>query len=268
MLNTTNARHLARAISGLLLLLVTACLAAAQDAKQVALPSASETIMLVGLQQPVEILIDHWGVPHIYAKNESDLFFAQGFNAARDRLFQIDLWRRRGLGRLAEVLGPSYVEQDKAARLFLYRGDMEKEWAAYGPDARRIATAFVAGINSYIDWLSAHPERLPLEFKLLGYAPSKWEPADVVRIRSHGLTRNLTSEVARAAMVCKTDATNGLKYDEIREQLEPPWETKVPDGLDPCLPNDVLKTFTLATQNVKITRDTIAGGLQALQEGF
>src|SRR5262249_25375376 len=212
------------------------------------------TLQVAGLKQPVEILVDKWGVPHIYAKDFDDGFFAQGFNAARDRLFQIDLWRRRGLGRLAEVLGPGYMEQDKAARLFLYRGDMEKEWAAYGPDARRIATAFVAGINSYIDWLSAHPERLPLEFKLLGYAPAKWEPSDVVRIRSHGLIGNLASEVARAAMVCGTGAKNGLKYDEIRERLEPPWETKVPDGLDPCLPNDVLKTFTLATQNVKIKK--------------
>jgi len=76
-----------------------------------------------------EILIDHWGVPHIYAKNEADLFFAQGFNAARDRLFQIDLWRRRGLGELSEAFGPAYVEQDKATRLFRYRGDMKKEWA-------------------------------------------------------------------------------------------------------------------------------------------
>ena len=138
-----------------------------------------------------------------------DAFFAQGFNAARDRLFQIDLWRRRGLGRLAEVLGPAYVEHDKAARLFLYRGDMDKEWAAYGPDAKSIAEAFVAGINAYVDWLGAHPDQMPLEFKLLGYGPSKWEAGDVVRIRSHGLTRNLTSEVARANTVCKTDPQNG-----------------------------------------------------------
>src|SRR5262252_11158020 len=177
---------------------------------------STDTIAIMGLRQPVEILVDRWGVPHIYAKNEPDLFFAQGFNAARDRLFQIDLWRRRGLGQLAEVFGPAFVEQDTASRLFLYRGDMEKEWAAYGPDARRISTAFVAGINSYIEWLSAHPQRLPLEFKLLGYAPAKWEPSDVVRIRSHGLIGNLASEVARAAMVCGTGAKNGLKYDEIR----------------------------------------------------
>ena len=81
----------------------------------------SETITLPNLHQPAEILIDHWGVPHIYAKDEADLFFVQGFNAARDRLFQIDLWRRRGLGQLAEVFGPAFLEQDKATRLFVYR---------------------------------------------------------------------------------------------------------------------------------------------------
>src|ERR1700732_5255538 len=90
--------------------------------------AATETIVLPHLRQPVEILIDHWGVPHIYAKNEADLFFAQGFNVARDRLFQIDLWYRRGLGQLAEVFGPAYVEQDKSARLLLYRGAMKTEW--------------------------------------------------------------------------------------------------------------------------------------------
>src|SRR5262252_7454489 len=72
---------------------------------------STDTIAIMGLRQPVEILVDRWGVPHIYAKNEPDLFFAQGFNAARDRLFQIDLWRRRGLGHLSEVFGPAYIER-------------------------------------------------------------------------------------------------------------------------------------------------------------
>jgi penicillin amidase len=210
------------------------------------------TMPVAGLRQPAEILVDRWGVPHIYAANHDDAFLAQGFNAARDRLFQIDLWRRRGLGRLAEVLGPAYVERDKAVRLFLYRGDMDQEWAAYGPDAQAIATAFVAGINAYIDWLAAHPDQMPPEFKLLGYSPSKWEARDVVRIRSHGLTRNLTSEVARANTVCKTDSKNGPKYDQIRYGLQPPWETKVPEGLDACLPPDVLRVFTLATEEVHV----------------
>jgi penicillin amidase len=212
------------------------------------------TIHAGGLRQPAEILVDRWGVPHIYAANNDDAFFAQGFNAGRDRLFQIDLWRRRGLGRLAEVLGPAYIEHDKAARLFLYRGDMGKEWAAYGPDAQSIATAFVAGINAYVDWVGAHTDQMPPEFKLLGYGPSRWEASDVVRIRSHGLTRNLTSEVARANTVCRTDSEKGPKYDQVRFGLQPTWDTKVPDGLDPCLPSDVLRVFTLATEEIHITK--------------
>src|SRR6516225_5249991 len=98
-----------------LLIAVSVATLPAYAGQQSTIPS--ETITLPNLRQPVEILIDHWGVPHIYAKNEADLFFAQGFNAARDRLFQIDLWRRRGLGRIAEVFGAAYVEQDKASRL-------------------------------------------------------------------------------------------------------------------------------------------------------
>jgi penicillin amidase len=116
-------------------------------------------------------------------------------------------------------------------------------------DARDITTNFVAGINAYIDWLSQHPERMPFEFKKLNYKPAKWATEDVVRIRSHGLSGNLDDEVARARMAC----VGALKLDDIRLQLEPPWQTHVPEGLDPCLPKDVLKIFDLATQEVRFT---------------
>jgi penicillin amidase len=177
----------------------------------------TETVRVVGIKAPAEILVDRWGVPHIYAKSEADVFFLQGFNAARDRLFQIDLWRRRGLGQLSEVFGKAFVEQDKAARLFLYRGSMDREWRAYSSrgtaEAKGITQLFVAGINAYVDWLSSNPDRMPMEFKQLGYKPAKWAPEDVVRIRSHGLTRNLTSEVARANTVCKA---NDVDADQVR----------------------------------------------------
>lgn len=228
-------------------------------APSVVLAAAADLRLPVpGLRAPAEIRVDRWGVPHIYAGSERDAFFVQGWNAARERLFQIDLWRRRGLGQLAEVFGPAYVEQDRAARLFLYRGDMAREWRAYsqsGHNAERIATAFVTGINAYIEWLEANPSKLPPEFKLLGYRPAKWSPEDVVRIRSHGLTRNLRSEVARANVVCRSD----LKSDGIRVGLQPAWETRIPEGLDPCLPKDVLRVFDLATQGVRLTRDSLKG---------
>lgn len=220
--------------------------------------SAIETVRVAGLKAPAEILVDRWGVPHIYAASEADVFFMQGFNAARERLFQIDLWRRRGLGRLAEVFGPAFVEQDRAARLFLYRGDMDREWRAYSsrgtPEARAITRRFVDGINAYVDWLAGHPDRMPWEFTRLGYAPARWAPEDVVRIRSHGLTRNLNSEVARAKTVCKA---NDVDADQVRFALTNHWRAQVPEGLDPCLPEDVLKVFQLATQGARLTPEAI-----------
>jgi len=216
---------------------------------------AKETLAVPGLRAPAEIRIDRWGVPHIYARSKADVFFAQGFNAARDRLFQIDLWRRRGLGQLAEVFGPGFVEQDRATRLFLYRGDMDREWRIYSSrgtrEGEQVAQHFVDGINAYIDWLSSHPQRLPWEFRFLDYRPAKWAAEDVVRIRSHGLTRNLLSEVARANTVCKA---KDVDADQVRFGLTNDWKAQVPEGLDACLPADVLKVFELATQDVRVTR--------------
>jgi hypothetical protein len=111
-----------------------------------------------GLEKEAEIIVDEWGVPHIYANTHYDAFFVQGFNAARDRLWQIDLWRRRGLGKLSEVFGADYVEQDRATRLFLYRGDMYREWLAYGSDAKQIAEAFTSGRTSCASGVTASSE--------------------------------------------------------------------------------------------------------------
>src|SRR6185503_3902148 len=84
---------------------------------------AQETLSAPGLNQPVEILKDHWGVSHIYAKSEDYLFFAQGYNAARDRLFQLEMWRRQATGTLAEVVGKNALKRDTANRLFKFRGN-------------------------------------------------------------------------------------------------------------------------------------------------
>src|SRR5690349_6822979 len=86
-----------------------------------------------GLEEPAEILRDRWGIAHIYARNEHDLFFAQGFNAARDRLFQLELWRRQATGTLAEILGPRALPSDVGARLLRFRGDMTRELSHYHP---------------------------------------------------------------------------------------------------------------------------------------
>lgn len=210
---------------------------------------------VIGLEKSAEIIVDEWGVPHIFANTHYDAFFVQGFNAARDRLWQIDIWRRRGLGQLAEAFGAEYLEQDRATRLFLYRGDMYREWLAYGSDAKRIAEAFTSGVNAYIELLDANPELLPPEFDLLKYKPARWSPSDVVRIRGHGLWGNIGSEVRRANIICAADFETASYWRE----LEPEWQTKVPAGLDPCIiPVDVLDTYFLAKAPVVFRNPSLA----------
>lgn len=156
-------------------------------------------ITLPGLKEPVEVLRDRWGVPHIYAKNADDLFFAQGFTAAQDRLFQLDMWRRIAVGEMAEVMGPEAIEADRFSRLLRYRGDMDAEWASYSPDTKRIATAFTSGINACIDHVG---KRLPIEFQILGFAPGKWQPEDILgRMSGIIMTGNIQREIARARLI-------------------------------------------------------------------
>ncbi|EAR52651.1 penicillin acylase [Oceanicola granulosus HTCC2516] len=212
-----------------------------------------------GLAAEAEIAVDRWGVPHLRARTQADLFLLQGFNAARDRLWQIDLWRKRGLGLLAADFGPGYLEQDRAARLFLYRGDMAAEWAAYAPDAEAICAAFAAGVNAYIDAAEAGAVPLPPEFELMDTRPARWAAEDVVRIRSHCLTRNALSEVLRA----RTLAGAGELADRMRADLEPP----VAPGFDPALPPEdiplaAIEDFRLAIAPVSFSPERLAATLE------
>jgi penicillin G amidase len=208
---------------------------------------ATEAREVAGLAAPATIIVDHWGIPHIFAASERDAYFVQGYNAARDRLWQIDLWRKRGLGLLSASLGPDYVAQDRAARLLLYRGDMVREWAAYAPGAEQTMQDFTAGINAYVSAVQHGEQPLPLEFSLTHSKPDFWKPEDVVRIRGHALVANLASEVARARVVC----AGGVQSDALRRKLEPPHTLLIPAGLDPCvITGDVLKDYVLGTQAV------------------
>src|SRR5436190_18440655 len=219
-------------------------LAAVSAQAEVSTAVRHEDHSVAGLAQPAELIVDRWGIPHVYAASARDAFFLQGYNAARDRLWQIDLWRKRGLGRLAASFGPAYVAQDRAARLFLYRGDMAAEWAAYDPGARESVEAFAAGVNAYVAEVQAGQRPLPVEFKLTASQPEVWNPEDILRIRSHALVSNVTSEVARAQVVC----AGGVAADAIRRRLQPDHKLVVPEGLNPCdVPANVLADYLLAT---------------------
>jgi penicillin amidase len=176
----------------------------------------STEIKITGLERPVEIIRDVYGVNHIYAQSEHDLFFAQGYCAAKDRLFQFELWRRQATGTLAEILGPSQLKRDVGARLFKFRGNIEQEFNHYHPHGNQIIRAFTDGINACVKEMLANPKSLPIEFSLLNIKPGLWTP-EIVISRHQGLLGNLEDEVSNAKAVV---ALGAEKVKELKS-LEP-----------------------------------------------
>ncbi|MAG71743.1 MAG: penicillin acylase family protein [Acidobacteria bacterium] len=161
-----------------------------------------ERLQLAGLDAPVEIITDRWGIAHIYAETEADRFFAQGFNAARDRLFQFEMWRRKATGTSAEILGRRAIEDDIGSRLHRFRGDLTQELNHYHPRGAAIINAFVRGINAYIEMTDQNADLLPVEFRLLGITPGRWTPAVVIS-RHQGLLANVTRELTYGRAVAR-----------------------------------------------------------------
>ena len=155
---------------------------------------AAQELSVSGLKDTVEILTDRWGVAHIYAKNEHDLFFAQGYSAAKDRTFQFELWRRQATGTVAEILGRRELDRDIGTRLHMFRKDMTQELNHYHPHGEAIINAYVDGVNAFIDDTERDPGLLSMEFALLGIKPGKWTPAVVIS-RHQGLLSNVTTEL-------------------------------------------------------------------------
>ena len=201
---------------------------------------AATALRVTGLAEPVEILRDRWGINHIYARNEADLFFAQGSAAARDRLFQFEIWRRRATGTVAEILGPREIRRDVGARLHMYRGDLDAELHHYHPRGKLIIESYVAGINAYVDEVAATPDQLPIEFRMLGITPGKWTPAVVIS-RHQALTSNVTAEVNYVR------AMKALGVERLRELLHfqggDPVFTLDPAIDLPSFPDDVLDLY-------------------------
>jgi penicillin amidase len=238
----------------------TLLLAALLGASLLPAPGAraqSDTLRTAGVREPVEIVRDRWGVPHIYARNPHDLFFAQGYNAARDRLFQLEMWRRQATGTLAEVLGRRELKRDHGARLLAFRGDMRRELRHYHPEGERIIAAFVAGINAYIVETERRPALLPPEFRMLGIRPGRWTP-EVVVSRHNGLFRNVEQEVALAQAVHRVgagvvEAAVTFGPGEPRLTLEP--------GVDAALLSErVLELYRASRAPLRFLPEDVAPG--------
>jgi penicillin amidase len=190
------------------------------------------TLQLTGLTAAVRVVRDRSGVPHIYAQSQDDLFFAQGFVQAQDRLFQMDLWRRSVQGRLSEVLGPNFVERDAMTRRIQYRGDPEAEWASYGADTKSIATAFARGVNAFV---ALARERPPEEFVLAGWKPEPWAPEDLLnRTDAFVASAGALEEVFRARLVAAVGAGRASVL------LHGGGPIAVPAGLDAATINPIV----------------------------
>ena len=183
-------------------------------------PQVNGTVDVAGLTAGVDVITDEWGVPHIYAENEHDLFFAQGYIHAGDRLWQMEFNRRIASGTLSAAVGESTLETDHFLRTIGLRRAAERDWAHVDDDARAILEAYAAGVNAYIE---THRDRLPLEFTILGVEPAPWTPVDTLawgKVMSFDLGGNYEFELLRAQIV----ASLGI---EAAYQLLPPY---VPEG--------------------------------------
>lgn len=227
---------------------------ALQNQELKAAETAANAISLPGLDQPVEILRDKWGVSHIYAKTEHDLFFAQGYNAARDRLFQLELWRRQATGTTAEILGRRELKRDIGSRLFRYRGDLQQELNWYHPHGAVIIEAFVAGINAYIAETRRNASLLTPEFRMLGIKPGDWTAADVIS-RFNGLAGNINEELnlalaVRAIGVEKVKDLDHFQPANPNLTIDPAIDTKL-------LSRDILELYRAFRTPVRFSADEL-----------
>jgi penicillin amidase len=165
------------------------------------LPRTKGDMKLPGIHEIVEIFRDQWGIPHIYAQNLEDLFFAQGFAHAQDRLWQMEFNRRMVAGRLSEVLGSVTLNLDRWLRILTMRRIAEFEVQLLNDETRNYLQAYANGVNSFIG--SCRP---PIEFVLLGYRPEAWVIADTlawIKMMSWSLSVNWENEILHARLIDK-----------------------------------------------------------------
>jgi len=216
--------------------------------------STSKQPEIAGLQQSVEILRDQWGINHIYAKNEHDLFFTQGYAAARDRLFQFEIWRRQATGTVAEILGERELKRDIGTRLFKFRGDLTEEMNHYHDRGADIITAYTDGVNAYIEEVLQHPEQLPIEFKILDMLPQKWTP-DVVISRHQGLLGNIGAEleIGRTVAAIGVEAAKDLYWFHPKDPL-----LEIDPAIDKSLlKDDILELYEAYRKTVRFKESDV-----------
>ncbi len=179
-------------------------------------PQINGTLRVAGLQAQVEIVRDPMGVPHIYAENADDLFFAQGYVHAQDRLWQMEYNRRIGHGTLSDIFGATTIKNDRFLRTIGLARAARADFAALSASDRRPLEAYARGVNAFIE---THRDSLPLEFTILGFQPAPWEPVDTIawgKVMAYNLGGNYEAELFRAALFAKK-----MRQEQINELLPP-----------------------------------------------
>ena len=188
-------------------------------------PQESGTIQVSGLKAKVEVLRDKWGVPNIYAQNEHDLFFAQGYVHAQDRLWQMEMIRRLASGTLSELIGEPTLDIDRYMRIMGLRRVAEQSWPKLSSETHTFLENYAAGVNAYIE---THRDRLPVEYTLLGASPTAWTPIDSLMVGNMlalqmGLNQNeefLQAQIA--AKVGEARAKQLFQPDKDNPSIVPP----------------------------------------------
>ena len=204
------------------------------------------------LNDKVEVLRDKFGINHIYANNQRDLFYMQGYLAARDRLFQFEIWRRQATGTVSEIFGESELGRDIGTRLFMFRGDIKEELNHYHDDGYEIITSYTDGINAYISEVRNNPESLPIEFKILGIKPEIWTPSDVIS-RHQGLLGNIELElnIGRAVSKIGVDKVKDLQWFHPKDP-----ELKLDEKItEEDLDQDILKLYNAYRKPIKFKKE-------------
>lgn len=210
-------------------------------------------LSMVELSAPVTVYTDDFGVPHVYAENEEDLFFAAGYIQASERLYKMDIIARAVEGRLAEAFGPDLIEDDKYLRTWGFHRIAKNVVSNVSPETRILLERGLAGINAYID---SHENDLPVEFKIAGHKPIHWTLEHVVgyaRLMGHDLCLAWMPEVIFGGVLDKLG-------DELARELYPVYpDTK------PYIVPQVPKNFSSVAESIfrsenRIREITGAGG--------
>lgn len=190
------------------------------------LPQTSGTLKLRGLSKKVEVIRDKWGVPHVFASEEDDLFFAQGFVTAQDRLWQMELRRRLEGGRLAEAFGPGALAVDRYTRTIGLKRRSKEAFVRFDPYVRQAFEAYVAGVNAFVE---SHLDKLPIEYSVIRLDPEPFNPLDFVGFGMAYSQAGFWPSIVLRARLLEHFGLERLSDVDPRDPSERPH---VPEGVD------------------------------------